>query len=117
MDELSEKLAGLLNDPETMSKVRKMAQGLFSEEKEEDVPKSSAPSFDFMPNAEELSKIMGVISRLNTKGNDPRSQLLLALKPHLSEPRREKVDTALKLLGLIDLLPIIYEMNGGKGIF
>ncbi len=116
MDELSEKLAGLLNDPETMERVRRMAQGILSSDNQESPVQNEAPSFEFMPSAEELSKIMSIMSRLNHTGNDARSQLLLALKPHLSEPRREKVDTALKLLGLLELLPIIYEMNGGKGL-
>ena len=93
MDELSEKLAGLLSDPETMSRVRKMAEGLLSGEEKKT---ETAPSFDFMPSADELSKIMSVMSKINTNGSDPRTKLLLALKPHLSEHRREKVDTALE---------------------
>lgn len=116
MDELSEKLAGLLNDPDTMNRVRQMAQGILGNDDAKTPDSTEPPSFEFMPSADELSKIMSIMSRLNHKGNDARSQLLLALKPHLSEPRREKVDTALKLLGLLELLPIIYEMNGGRGL-
>lgn len=110
MDELSEKLAGLLNDPDTMARVRQMAEGLLGKEEKK---QPSPPSFEFMPSAEELGKIMSVMSKLNTNGSDPRSQLLLALKPHLSAPRQEKVDTALRLLSFIDILPALYELGGG----
>lgn len=113
MDELSEKLAGLLNDPDTMARVRQMAQGLFSGESTPSEPELS-PATGAMPSAEELGKIMNIMSKLNRSGNDSRSQLLLALKPHLSEPRREKVDNALKILRLLELLSLIKEMNGGS---
>lgn len=113
MDELGEKLAGLLNDPDTMARVRQMAQGLFSGENGAEQT-NSPPDMGAMPSAEEIGKIMSIMSKLNTPQNDSRSGLLLALKPHLSEPRREKVDNAVKILKLIELLPLIKEMNGGK---
>jgi len=49
------------------------------------------------------------VSRLNNQQNDARTSLLLALKPHLSEAKQEKVDTAIKILRLLDLLPILKE--------
>ena len=52
---------------------------------------------------------MGLVSRLQSQNDDPRTALLTALKPHLSEAKREKVDTAVKILRLLDLLPLIKE--------
>lgn len=108
MDDLSEKLAGILNDPESMEKVRKMAESILGEEAQ---AKESSPLGDMgaMLGSDELKTIMSLIGKFNTSEADPRSQLLSALKPHLSEPRREKVDTAIKLLRLIELLPLIKE--------
>ena len=57
----------------------------------------------------QIAKIMSVISRLKNSSNDSRANLLLALKPLLSVPRREKVDTAIKLLKLIDMLPLLKD--------
>ena len=37
------------------------------------------------------------------KGKDQRSALLLALRPYLSKARQEKIDSMIKLLGLLDL--------------
>lgn len=108
MDDLSEKLAGILNDPESMERVRKMAENILGEQKTEpEVP----PIGDIagMLGAGEMQSIISLISRLKSSGNDPRAQLLTALKPHLSEPRREKVDTAIKILRVLELLPLIKD--------
>ncbi len=106
MDDLSEKLAGILNDPESMDRVRKMAESILGEEE-----KASSPLENFAENIgpDELKTVMSLIGKFNSSGNDPRSNLLSALKPHLSEPRREKVDTAIKLLKIIELFPLLKE--------
>lgn len=107
MDELSEKLAGLLNDPDTMERVRQMAENLLGE----NPPAENQPVADIgsMLPGEDLGKIMSIISQLKNTGNDSRTMLLTALKPHLSEPKREKVDTAIKILRLLELLPLIKD--------
>lgn len=112
MDDLSEKLAGLLNDPESMNRVRQMAESLLGEKSGQGslVPEQQKSEQSLsLPDSNELQSIMGVISRLKSGGEDSRAQLLKALKPHLSEPRREKVDTAIKILKLIELLPFLKE--------
>lgn len=110
MDDISEKLAGILNDPESMERVRMMAESILGE-KESSPPPSSSPFGDIsgMLGAEDLTTIVSIISKLKSSGNDPRSQLLTALKPHLSEPRREKVDTALKIIKVLEILPLMKE--------
>jgi hypothetical protein len=105
MDDLTEKLAEVLNDPESMARVMEMAESLLGN--------SSSPqqqgenSGDI--SGDELKTIISLISRLKGSGDDTRTQLLRALKPHLSEPKQEKVDTAIKILKLIEMLPLIKE--------
>ena len=108
MDDLSEKLAGLLNDPDTMERVRQMAENLLGEP-EQPKPTNSIEEIGSMLGSGELQTIMQIVSRLKSGGNDPRTQLLTALKPHLSEPRQEKVDTAIKILKMLELLPLMRE--------
>lgn len=107
MDDLSEKLAGLLNDPDTMERVRQMAENLLGDNNS--AAEQTAPSITDMLPGEELGTIMSIIGQLKNTGNDSRTQLLTALKPHLSEPKREKVDTAIKILRLLELLPLIKD--------
>ena len=113
MDDLSEKLAGILNDPESMEKVRRMAENLFGGDSDkEGFEKSDAKSESFlenMPNINEMQKLMSIISKFKSVPNDNRANLLLSLKPHLSDKRQEKVDNAIKLLKIIQMLPLLKE--------
>lgn len=124
MDDFSEKLAGILNDPESMERVRKMAESLLGDNKEEppaipqNIPQSSSSGGmgnilsvlgDGMPDANTLQKIMGVMGKLKAAGNDQRFALLNALRPHLSEARQDKLDAAIKILRLIDILPYLKD--------
>ena len=62
---------------------------------------------------DQLSSIMRIMSALNSSSDDSRTRLLLALKPHLSEKRRERVDKAIKIMKLLAIMPMITE----SGIF
>ncbi len=117
MDDISQKLAELLNDPDSMNMVRKMAENILDENKKSENTSQPADIGSLFGNMDidpiQIGKIMSLMSRLKSDNDDSRSKLLLALKPHLSAPRREKVDTAIKMLKLIDLLPLLKE----SGIF
>lgn len=91
--ELLSSLLGMLGDnPEEKIKSALSSIGVGqTQEKEE--PKEQA-GFD----AESILKIGSLLSSLNE--NDERSSLLTALKPFLSDEKKPKVDSALKLLKL-----------------
>lgn len=114
MDDISQKLAELLNDPESLNRMREMAENILGSENSAKSNTQPAPdltsAFDesgFDPA--QIAKIISVISRIKNTASDNRSNLLMALKPMLSPPRREKVDTAIKFLKLIDMLPLLRE--------
>lgn len=107
MDDLSEKLAGILNDPDSMERVRKMAESFLGNDTAKEEEKSPLDDIGSMLGADDLQAIITIISKLKSSGNDPRTQLLKALKPHLSEPKREKVDTAIKILKVLEILPLM----------
>lgn len=58
-----------------------------------------------------MAKIAGLLSAAGNTSDDEK--LLMALKPLLREENRGKVDTAMRLLKLIELLPLLKE----SGIF
>ena len=62
-----------------------------------------------MLSGSELQAIISIISQLKSSSDDSRVQLINALKPHLSEERQKRADTAMKILKLLDLLPLIKE--------
>lgn len=105
-DNLSEKLSQLLNDPEGMARIQSMAQSLLGGESQ-----SSAPSQQSGLSGNDMDMIMRAASLLKSDQGDDRSKLLLALKPHLSSSRRERVDKAVKLLRLANVMPLLSESD------
>lgn len=106
MEDLSEKLNDILNDEESMKKVKALAEGLLSKESNEESNTNNIFG-DIDPN--ELNTIISVLGRLKNGKDDKRTALLTALKPNLSEEKQKKVDTAIKLLKLIEILPYLKE--------
>lgn len=111
MDDLSQKLTEILNDEESMNKVRSLAENILSNNETQ-----SNSDGNFGLSANELSMIMGIIGRLKNGKDDKRTALLSALKPNLSAEKQEKVDVAIKLLKLIEILPLLKE-SGILSIF
>ncbi len=105
---------------EDMEMLSGMAQSLFSsmgqkEEKEENSSspeKNGNPFSSFNIDFETLSRIMSIMEKLNRQPDDPRYNLLLSLKPMLSEKKQGKIDEALRIMSLLSLLPLIGELGG-----
>lgn len=121
MDDIADKLTQLLNDPAGMEQIRSMAEGLLGHVPQASPPPEAAPApplgdlSDLMQGIrpEQLGSLMKMARALGAARDDDRTRLLLALRPHLSPKRQEKVDQAVKLLKLSSLLPMI----GESGLF
>ena len=104
MDDLSNKLSSLLSDPEGLNQIKELANSLLGENNAEE-NKTKAQE-----GGNEIAAIMQILQAL--KGaNDKSVELLLALKPHLSSERQKKLDTAIKLLKIYSVLPLIKDSN------
>ncbi len=51
-------------------------------------------------------KMKSIMDKMNTKDN-PRSKLLLSLKPYLKEDRKNKLDQYIQLSKLMEILPFL----------
>ena len=131
MDDMASKISELLSDPNGIERIKQMAGALFSDTSNTDVPaetnSADTPSPDLLQglvgslgeNNQGSSllegfdprKLMGLISVLGKSGEDKRAGLLLALKPHLSPARQERVDKAVKFLKIAALLPVLKEQG------
>ena len=83
-----------------MSRVRNMAEQLLSDSQAK--PQET-------PDGIDVAKLMSVVSKLKQSGNTEREKLLLALRPHLKDERRQRLDTAVKILKLIELAPLLKD--------
>lgn len=99
MDDLNSMLSSVLNDPESMQQIKELADMLGG---------GSAGNSTASPQTEndmpDLNMLMGIAGMLSSSDkNDKNSELLLALKPHLSDEKQQRVDKAVKLLKLYNL--------------
>ena len=60
-----------------------------------------------------LLKMKTVMEKMNSK-DDPRSKLLLSLKPYLRSSRKDKVDQYIKFLGMGSVIDAFGLSGGGK---
>lgn len=92
-----------------MEKIRSMASAIMgnspnvSENRSPDNADATDAPFD-------MQTVTKMMSALSSGKGDPRTELLLALKPHLSAERAARVDNAVKLMRLIPLLPLVKEL-------
>ena len=122
-DELSQTLSALLANPQTMQALQGL-MGMLSTNsngapspapapqpaRETPPPPPQAatggvPGFD--PSLLlKMQQLMGAPGQ-----DDPRLNFLLALKPNLSEPRRIRVDEAIRILRLLRIVPLLREQR------
>lgn len=63
-------------------------------------------------NADDFNMMMKaktVFDRMNSASNK-NTDLILALKPHLSPEHRDKADMAIKILKLFEILPLLRDL-------
>lgn len=110
MSDLSAQIGQLLSDPQTMEQIKALSGLLGLPDDTPPLPPKPAPPSgmgdvsDFLPAA---MRFMPLLSAL--KEDDDTIRLLYAVKPFLSEERREKLDKAIKLLRVIRLIPLLRE--------
>lgn len=109
--DISSMLSGILNNPNEMEKLKNMASVLLGgQEDSGPSPSQNTNLFgDISPN--EVAGIMKLVGALKNNVNDQRVNLLISLRPHLSEKRQKRVDDAVKILKLISLMPLLKDMN------
>lgn len=116
MSELEDRINAVLGDPEQLEKITRMARSLMGgggEAAKNESQQSPASMFGELGLDGET---MGRISRLlSTKSSPGAGQAMLeAMRPYLSDKRREKVDKALKIARLAKLAGLAMgEMEGG----
>ncbi|MEE3493226.1 hypothetical protein [Ruminococcus sp.] len=107
MDDLSEKLSGILSDPEAMRDIAALASqlGVDASGVHNETSRPDPPSDD---TATQLMKLMPMLGSL--KQEDDTTRLLDAMRPFLSEERRQKLDRAKRLIKVMKLMPLLKDL-------
>ncbi len=124
MDDLTGKLAEMLQDPETMKQIQDLAgmlgQGNSSGDSSPSAPPPSSPGQQvsgssngqpaISPEAMGMvMKLMPLLSSINQENDNTR--FLKALRPLLGKERQHRLDEAMRLLQLTSLLPLLKQQG------
>lgn len=102
--------SGNLNiSPETISAMAQMLSSRNnSDETHEKSDTNSVPNIDI----DTILKFKNAFDKMNSK-DDPRSKLLLALKPYLKESRKEKLEQYIQIFNISKVIDIFGLASGG----
>ncbi len=105
MDDFAEKISQVLSDEESMKQIGELAAmlGLSPDGSPQPEPPKTPESFDMSAISELMQKMKGF------QPDDDNTRFLLALRPLLGEEKQNKIDRAVKILRLLNLLPLISE--------
>lgn len=115
MDDFSDQISKILNDPQAMEQIRSMAGMLGAENKPQPAPMQKSSSNNNMMSPEILnavSRIMPLMSEYNKE--DDGTRLLAALRPFLSRERQRKLDEASRMLHILRFLPMIQKLGATR---
>ncbi|MBQ4464503.1 MAG: hypothetical protein II916_00860 [Oscillospiraceae bacterium] len=102
MDDLTEKIQGLLADPESMQQISELASML--QAPGETAPATVEPAVSGGNDGFDPAMLLKLGELMRTQSApDKNAALLLALRPHLGERRQLRVDKAVKLLRLYSM--------------
>ena len=118
MDNLNDIIASLSSDDINM--LKGVASSILGEEAsgagnnnlpaEEPAPQNALSSLGF--SGDDFGMIMkakSMFDRMN-KTSNKNTDLIMALKPHLSPENRNKADTAIKILKMFEILPLLKDL-------
>ena len=116
MDSINDILSSL--SAQDIENLKAAAENLFgnAEAKEENNNRSAnqgaMPDLSsILGDARMMEKISALMGMMNKR--DSRAELIVALKPLLSEKRRKRADDAMQMLKLFEILPLMGQLMGG----
>lgn len=108
MEELSDKLGAILNDPQAMQSILSMAQSLGAS-----LPSADAASQDSVPSMPDPAMLRAISGLAAGSGIDDRQQSLLnALRPYLSSQRLEKLEKAMRATKMARMASVFFNSGG-----
>ena len=111
MDDLSRKIGEILNDPSALEQIKELTGllGVGNTEQKSDAKPVSVPApAGSMPDPSMLNMVMKLAPLMQSANSDDDStRLLRALKPFMHDERSKRIDSAIRLLGIMKLLPIL----------
>ena len=119
-EDMAENIKALMSMLSSNNNSTKAAKEKQHETITRDIPKTTVPMQEKSPayqknqslpiEMDTMIKIKKVYDKINDP-NDPGVNLLMALKPYLNEKRKERLDSAVKMMSLSKLPAVIQEIE------
>lgn len=84
-----------------------------SEDSNENTNPDSNNSFNI--DFETLMKIQQIMNQMKNEKNDPRTNLLLSLKPYLKDNRKQKIEQYINIFKMTKIIDLLNK-NGGDNL-
>lgn len=133
MSDMMQKLSGMLAGKEVPDNIKSMLQNFTANKSSESTSSTTSPeeethttdSSNESGNTETsnpfgnidigtIMKMKSIMDKMNQKKDDPRSNLLLSLKPYLKPSRKQKVDQYIQLFSMTEILEAFNSTGGEK---
>ncbi len=113
MDGFEDMLNSVLSSPEDMEKIMGIAQKLTGGAKAAPAEQKPEPEPD-MPELDPatLSRVMGLLKKLRER-DDGKAALIASMKPYVRPERRETLDRAVKVAGIVRVARAAVNEFGG----
>lgn len=116
MSELFKKFSNMVNEgniPDEMKNIlanlgRGNENNKNNEKTEKYEEQNSASSIDF----ETFMKMKNIMDKMKNSPKDPRTNLLLSLKPYLKESRKDKLDQYIKMFNISKVIDMFNNEGG-----
>ena len=121
MSDIASQINSILSDPEMMKQIQGLSGLLGQSDNTENTapplpPPQKSPLDVFGADGMQTAmKLVPLLSKLRQE--DDTTRLLYAIKPFLSEQRQKKLDEAIKLIRIINLVPLIRQQGLFNGLF
>lgn len=113
MDDMMGKISEILSDKESMEQIKQLADMLGMGPSSAAPPPAKPPPTQADSGGDlgfDFGMLMQLQSVMQTAGaGDINSDLLMALRPHLSSERQQKVDKAIKILRIFAVVSVVKE--------
>ncbi len=105
-DNMMDKLKGILNDPDTMRSLSEMIEGMGGG-KQKQQAESEAKAAQQM---QMMMKVKDIMDRV-TDTDDPRINLLTALRPYMRSKRAGQMDKAIRMIQMTKLTSVLKDLR------
>lgn len=113
MNNMMNQLNQMFQNNDFPDDIKNLLNNLKNSSNSENTSKETSPdNNDSGIDINTILKMKKVMDSMNSNKDDPRSNLLLSLKPYLKESRRKKVDQYIQLFGLGKAFEIMNSLGG-----